>query len=153
MANLVVGIFPQSDPKAIEGALGGQNIDLSKVKVITNNVDPASAEESVLEFVDVVVGMETNSFADGMTKRTGVLDETGTGVPGMGTSNPTVSDLASHGATGNYLASFAIPPDEVDNFNEAIDDGRAVVAYPDAADQASVAAAFKAAGLLNVRTY
>jgi rhodanese-related sulfurtransferase len=49
---------------------------------------------------------------------------------------------------------LGIPEDEIDNFNTAIEDGRAVVVYPNAgADEPAVAAAFKAAGLRNVRAY
>ena len=49
---------------------------------------------------------------------------------------------------------FAIPPDEVDNFDQAVADGRAVVLYPDAgADAQAVVTAFRAAGLRNVRSY
>jgi hypothetical protein len=153
VANLVVGIYPQSDPKAIEAALGAQNLDLTKVKVVTANVDAAAAEESVLDFVDVFTAMESNSLSDSMTDRTGVLEQTGTGVPGIGGAVPSLSQLSSDEGLHEYLNGIAIPDDEVENFNEAISDGRAVVAYPDPSDGAATAAAFKAAGLLNVRTY
>ena len=49
---------------------------------------------------------------------------------------------------------MSIPDDEVENFNDAIEDGRAVIVYPDAGTDADkVAAAFRAAGLRNVRSY
>jgi hypothetical protein len=88
-----------------------------------------------------------------MMKGMGVLDDaSGTGVP-MGRNAPLTS-FSSREATKNYLSDLPVPQDEAENFNEAIAAGRAVVAYPDAGSDADkVAAAFRAAGLLNVRTY
>ncbi len=156
--SLVVGIFPQSNAKAIENALTAQKIDLSKVKVVSGSVDDDEAEASPLEFVDVIEDMEDNSFADDMTKGMGSMgDAGGTGVPGIGDGGRQATlDSFSSPDSGfkPYLAGFAIPTDEVDNFDEAVADGRAVVLYPDpGSNSESIAAAFKAAGLRNVRVY
>lgn len=150
---LVVGIFPQSDPKALESALSAQHVDLSKVKVVSGAA--GDTESSALEFIDVVADMESNSLADDMTKGMGIMgDSGGTGVPGIGGRQATLGSFAHHGATSRYLSGFAIPPDEVDNFDQAVADGRAVVLYPDAgADTQAVVTAFRAAGLRNVRSY
>jgi rhodanese-related sulfurtransferase len=155
---LVVGIFPSSDPSALEAALGGQQIDLSKVKVVRRSSGKTDdiAEESQLDFVDVEKAMESNDLSDEMTKGTGVMsDGGGTSVPGLGGSNATLESFSSRNSGHNtYLAGIGIPLDEADNFNEAIEDGRSVVAYPGAGENsAAVATAFKAAGLRNVRTY
>jgi hypothetical protein len=156
-AGLVVGIFPQSDPKALENALSAQQIDLSKVKVVSGIAGEPDAAASPLEFVDVVEDMESNSLSDDMTRGMGIMgDAGGTGVPGIGDGRrgATLDPFPSHAATRNYLVGFAIPSDEVDNFDGAVADGRAVVLYPDAGtDAAKIAAAFKAAGLRNVRSY
>lgn len=155
-AGLVVGIFPQSDPKALESALSGQQIDLSKVKVVSGTVGDEEAESSPLEFVDVVAEMESNSLSDDMTRGMGIMgDSGGTGVPGIGGRQATLGSFSSHGgASRRYLAGFPIPPDEVDNFDQAVAEGRAVVLYPDAgANAQTVAAAFRTAGLRNVRAY
>ena len=53
---LVVGIFPDSDPKALESALSAQQIDLSKVKVVSSTA--RDADSTKLEFVDVIEDME-----------------------------------------------------------------------------------------------
>ncbi|MGC1382101.1 MAG: hypothetical protein WA814_13890 [Candidatus Baltobacteraceae bacterium] len=156
--SLVVGIFPDSNPKALESALSAQQIDLSKVKVVSGSVDDDAAEASPLEFIDVMEDMEDNSFSDDMTKGMGILgDAGGTGVPGIGDGGrqTTLDSLSSPGSGAqHYLAGFAIPSDEVDNFDEAVADGRAVVLYPDpGANCESIATAFKAAGLRNVRVY
>jgi hypothetical protein len=155
-SGLVVGIFSGSDPKALESALTAQQIDLSKVKVVSTNVSDDDEGSSQLEFVDVIADMQDNSLADEMTRGLGVWDETGTGVPGVGDGRQARLDQFQHrdDPTRAYLAGYDIPSDEVDNFGDAVAEGRAVVLYSDAgADAQTVAAAFKAAGLRNVRAY
>ena len=152
---LVVGIFPGSDPTAIESALSSNNVDLSKIKVVLRaNAKAEQMDASEIDFMDVGEAMDHNSFTDDMTKGKGIMgDSGGTSVPGVGGRGPSLSAF-SHSNSTSYLGGFGIPNDEVDNFNGAIDEGRAVVAYPDAGESAgNVAAAFKAAGLRNVRTY
>lgn len=152
---LVVGIFSDSDPKALESALSAQQIDLSKVKVVTSGGRPDDDNPSELEFVDVIADMDDNSFSDDMTKGLGIMgDSGGTSVPGIGGRSASLGSFTPHNTVARYLAGFAIPTDEVDNFDDAVGEGRAVVLYPDAgADAQSVVAAFKAAGLRNVRAY
>ncbi len=98
--------------------------------------------------------MESNSLSDDMTKGLGIMgDSGGTGVP-MGRSSASLGSFNSRADSANYLAGLAIPSDEIDNFNGAIEAGRSVVAYPDAgADADKIASAFKSAGLRNVRVY
>jgi hypothetical protein len=154
VAGLVVGIFPDSDPQALERALSAQQIDLGKVKVVGG--DPSDDEPSKLTFVDVIEEMESNSLTDDMTTGLGVWDETGTGVPGLGGERqPSLAAFKPHDHPAKrYFASFAIPTDEIDNFGDAVAEGRSVVLYPDAgADEEKIAAAFRAAGLRNVRAY
>lgn len=153
-AGLVVGIFPQSDPKALESALAAQQIDLSKVKVVSGT--RSDTESSALEFVDVMEDMESNSFSDDLTRGLGIMgDSGGTGVPGIGGRQASLGSFSSRGGgSRSALTKFAIPPDEVDNFDQAVADGRAVVLYPAAgADAQTVITAFRAAGLRNVRSY
>jgi hypothetical protein len=155
-SGLVVGIFSGTDPKALESALTAQQIDLNKVKVVSTTVTDDEDEGSQLEFVDVIADMQDNSLADEMTRGLGVWDETGTGVPGVGDGRQAMLDQFQHrdDPTRRYLAGYAIPLDEVDNFGDAVAEGRAVVLYSDAGpDAQTVAAAFKAAGLRNVRAY
>ncbi len=153
--HLVVGIFPKSDPETLESALSAQQIDFSKVKVVSSSVP--DTESSQLEFVDVMSDMESNSLSDDMTRGTGVFDDSsGTGVPGIGGRQATLGSFTHRdNPSKRYFASFAIPDDELDNFSDAVIDGRAVVLYADTADSdaQTVASAFRAAGLRNVRTY
>ncbi len=152
-AGLVIGIYSDSNAKALENALTAQQIDTSKIKVASGGME--QADDSGLRFIDVLVDEESNSFADDMTRGTGILADAGTGVPGL-TSPPAQLDSFESRAdeAPHYLADYAVPEDEVDNFDEAIAEGRAVVLYPDAgADEPRILAAFKAAGLHNVRAY
>ncbi len=154
MANgLVIGIFPGADPKDIESALAGQEIDLTKVKVVSRSRSD-QADDTALHFMDVEEAMEHNSFSDDMTKGMGIMgDSGGTEVPGIGGRGPSLGSF-SHSARPSYFGAWPIPEDEVDNFNGAIDEGRAVVLYSDAgADKAAIATKLKAAGLRNVRQY
>jgi hypothetical protein len=154
---LIVGIFPDSDPKALESALSAQKIDLSKVKVVSINPPDEDSESTQLEFVDVIADMESNSLADEMTQGVGVWDETGTAVPGISSGGHQASlDSFTHheAASRRFLAGFPIPTEEIENFGDAVAVGRAVVLFPDAgSDAQAIAAAFKAAGLRNVRVY
>lgn len=147
---LVVGIFPGSNPTDIEQALSGQQLDLTKVKVVSR-ARTEHQDDSALHFMDVEEAMQHNSFSDDMTKGKGIMgDSGGTEVPGVGGRGPSLGSF-SHSARPSYFGAWPIPEDEVDNFNGAIDEGRAVVLYPDA--DGEVAAKFKAAGLRNVRKY
>jgi hypothetical protein len=113
---LVVGIFPGSDPKVIESALSAQNVDLSKIKVVSRSVDADVVDHSEIHFMDVEEAMEHNSFSDDMTKGQGIMgDSGGTSVPGVGGRGPTLGSFR-HSARKSYFGGFAIPDDEVDNF-------------------------------------
>lgn len=154
-SGLVIGIFPDADAKALEDALSAQQIDLSKVKVFAGDGD--DSESSTLDFIEVFSDTESiTGLSDDMTRGTGVLaDSGGTAVPGVtGPEARFRAFFPEEGVSKHYLDGFPVPDDEVDNFDDAIADGRAVVLYPDAgADEQKIAAAFKAAGLQNVRSY
>jgi hypothetical protein len=155
-SGLVVGIFSGTDPKTLESALAAQQIDLSKVKVVSTSVSDEDEGATQLEFVDVIADMEDNSLSDDMTHGTGIMASSGgTGVPGIGGRGPRLDSFRHRDdPTRAYLAGYAIPSDEVANFGDAVAQGRSVVLYSDAgSDAQSVAAAFKAAGLRNVRAY
>jgi hypothetical protein len=154
---LVVGIFPGTDRSAIESALTAAQIDLSKVTIVlrASAGSVADPDEWESNFIDVTEIMESTSFSDEMTKGVGIMaDSGGTSVPGIGGHEHRPGVFHHHTERRNYVGSLGVPVDEADNFNTAIDEGRAVVAYPNAgADEEKVAAAFKSAGLRNVRSY
>jgi hypothetical protein len=151
-AGLVIGIFSETDAKALEDALKAQQIDVSKIKVFAN--DGNDSKSSSLRFVNVI---DPEQISPGMTEGTGVIQDFGTGVPGLSDHAERPGPIYSFEEgddSKHYLADYPVPDDEVENFDDAITDGRAVVLYPDAgADAQKIAAAFLAAGLHNVRSY
>jgi hypothetical protein len=157
VARLVAGISPDHDVQAIEAALKAHDVDVAQVVVYTKT--PLEAHnESGLTFEYVVTDMEYNSISDDQTKNMGTMgDAGGTGVPGLTSSDRpelTVSSFAETEAAPDYLSGVAIADDEVDNYNEAIEEGRAVAVYSAAdGDMTAAEAAFKAAGLKNVRSF
>jgi hypothetical protein len=157
VARLVAGISPDHDTQAIEAALKAHDVDVTKVKIFTKT-PLAAHRESGLDFVYVIQDMEFNSLSDDQTTNMGTMGGgAGTGVPGLTSTDrpdPTVSSFAETETAPDYLSGVAIPDDEVDNFNEAIEEGRAVATYSsDNGDAAAAEAAFKAAGLKNVRIF
>jgi hypothetical protein len=154
-AGLIIGICSNSDVQALDDALTAQQIDLEKVKVFAGDFD--DLEPSPLDFIEVFTETESiTGLSDDMTRGTGVLaDSGGTAVPGLTGSEPRFKAFfPEEGESKHYLHGFPVPDDEVENFDDAIADGHAVVLYPDAgADAPKIAAAFKAAGLLNVRSF
>jgi hypothetical protein len=153
-AGLVIGICSNSDTKALDGALSAQQVDLEKVKVFAADGD--DLETSPLDFIEVFSESEyITGLSHDMTRGTGVLaDLGGTNVPGLTGEPRFKAFFPDDGESKHYLAGFPVPDDEVENFDDAIADGHAVVVYPDAgADAPKIASAFKAAGLLNVRSF
>jgi hypothetical protein len=154
-SGLVIGIYSNADAKALEDALLAQQIDLDKIKVFAGDGDDSQA--ATLDFIEVFTEIESISeLSDDMTRGTGVLaDSGGTSVPGLTASGTRFKAFfPDEGESKHYLDGFPVPDDEVENFDDAIADGHAVVLYPHAgADAPKIASAFRAAGLLNVRSF
>ncbi len=75
--DLVVGIFPSSDPQALESALAAQNVDLTKVKVVsppfaTMQPRPHSSTSSTSSPT-----WRTTSLSDDMTRGMGIMGDSG----------------------------------------------------------------------------
>jgi hypothetical protein len=142
------------DPAEIQAVLAGQNIDPSTVKVVTKEAPSQEHDNSPIDFVFVAQSMETTDFSDDMTHGTGMMsDSGGTNVPGLGARSASLSSLAgSHGDSVDYLNGFGIPRDQVENYNDAIADGRCVVICT-TDDGAALAASFRTAGLKNVHAF
>jgi hypothetical protein len=79
----------------------------------------------------------------------------GTGVPGVGGSNASLSAFGGHGSVPDYLGGVPlIPHDQAQNFNIAISEGRTLVMYKAAPEEAAqIEAAFRNAGLRNVKVF
>lgn len=152
---LVTGIYSSADPNALESALSAQNVDPANVRVIARNAGTDEHEDSVIDFEDVVIAMNSNSLSDDMTHGMGTMgDAGGTSVPGINDAGSRIHGLSPDMERTNYLVGLPIPDDRIDNYNDAIDEGRAVVTYPvEDANAAAAVAAFQAAGLKNVHAF
>ncbi len=135
MGLVVVGLSPNSDLKAVHAALAAAGLDADRLDVIDGgDIDLIPAPK--------MAGSEL------------LTSDGGASVPGLspGTGAFTVRPDDSLAAR---LSDFNIPDSELDNYLEALDRGRSVVAYNATSDDAVAKAesAFRAAGLLNVKRF
>jgi hypothetical protein len=137
----VTGIAPTQDVDELEKMLGSiTGADRSKFVVLTSADRTDEHDDSFINFVHATTGGDEIIEGGG-----------GTGVPGIN-GGPGLGYL-SHPKVIQHVGNLPIPEDEADNYNDAIDNGRSVIAYPLESDAAAEEAAFKAAGLLHVKTF
>lgn len=154
--HLVTGIAQTSNPSTLEDALCNEEaVDCEKMAVITKDEPTDEHHESVLTFMHV--GQEhitTDTAHDVITGGEAILTNFGDPqVPNISSDTRYVGFFAEPHII-DHLADYAIPRDEVQNYNDAIEAGRSVVIYKaDKSEAPAVAETFKAAGLKNVRTY
>jgi hypothetical protein len=144
MEYLVTGIAPTSDTARIEQQLAqAVPLEAARLAVVTK------ANHSALAEHDEGFGSRLSTTS---TISTG---SGGTGVPGIGRSGPSLGSLVGHGDFVNCLGDLPlIPPDQAEHFNIAIAEGRGLVTYKASPEEASrVEAAFRAAGLRNVKVF
>jgi hypothetical protein len=134
MSLVVTGLSQTGDITALKAALHEAGMSLDPLQVI----GPDDSTEGVARGI---IGSEL------------IVSEGGTGVPGLNNS---------HGSRGFFrnetlsdrLGDLEIPDSEVDNYVEALERGRSVVAYFAHADTIdAVEAAFRGAALVNVRRF
>ena len=141
MAAFVTGIAPTQNVDELEKILGSvTGADRSKFVVLTSAERTDEHDDSFINFVHATTGGDEIIEGGG-----------GTGVPGIN-SGSGLGYLA-HPHVIQHVGALPIPEDEADNYNDAIDNGRTVVAYPADGDASAAEAAFKAAGLLHVKTF
>lgn len=135
--------------------LGGiAGIDKSKLTVITKADRSYEHDSSFLNFFHAS-GPQIDSDAAGqMIDGTAIMTGGGgTGVPGIGSSSASLGGVAKAKAI-QHVGTLPIPEDEADNYNDAIEDGRSVVAYEcDDAQAAALEDAFRNAGVRKVKTF
>ncbi|MFN2450469.1 MAG: hypothetical protein ABR508_11890 [Candidatus Baltobacteraceae bacterium] len=154
--HLVTGIAQSSDPGRLESALCGKEaVDCEKLSVITKDSPTDDHEDSVLNFMHVGQGHTTSDTAHGVISGTAsIMTNFGDPqVPNVSSDSRFVGFLAEPHII-DHLAEWAIPQDQIQNYNDAIDMGRSVVVYKaDADESAGVEQTFKDAGLSNVKTF
>lgn len=140
MAAFVTGIAPTQEVSELETMLGKMSgLDRSKFVVITSAERTDDYDDSFINFAHA--GGDDRQFeGDGSSRVPGISDSSALGYLG-------------HHNVVQHVGTLPIPGDEADNYNDAIDEGRSVVAYPVDGDAGAVEAAFKSAGLAHVKTF
>jgi hypothetical protein len=152
---LVTGIAPTSDPKQLEKTLleTGCKFDAEQLAIVTKVQQTAAHEQSQLRFVHATEGSGgRGSVSSSMTAT--VMSGSGTGVPGIGGSNASLSSFVGGSHVQNYLGDLPVPVDVRENYNIAIEEGRSVVTYKAAESETEeVQQAFRNCGLRNVKVF
>lgn len=138
---LVTGIAPTSDKSQIESLLAKCQCDPERLAIISKVEGRAQSAHQSRPSMNTAATIMTGSG--------------GTSVPGVGGSGASLSAFAGHGGQTDYLGGLPfIPPDEAQNYNIAIAEGRSLVTYKANADEAAaIEAAFRDAGLRKVKTF
>lgn len=141
---LVTGIAPVRDAAQAAQLLAGAALDETRLSMVTKSSGPAYSTR------DEHSG--SPSLSSTSTIMTG---STGTGVPGVGGSHASLGSPTGHGSVPDYLGGLPmIPAHQAEHFNIAISEGRTLVMYKAAPEEAAeVEAAFRAAGLRNVKLF
>ncbi len=146
MPFIVTGISQDGNTTALETALKAAGLSLESFDVL--GPDDAASSVSTSGLIDT--GILTGG---GLETGTGVPGLTGGGIPGI-TSGPRIVAGGGNDSLWDSLADLAIPDDEVENYAEALEAGRSIVAFhADAATAASVEALFRDSGLNKVKVF
>jgi hypothetical protein len=143
---IVTGISQDGNTTALEAALTAAGLSLDQLDVLGPN-----DSEAHVGSVSGLVGSGT--LTGGLETGTGVPGLTGSGTPGITNA---VHLIGGDGSSSLWdrLADLAIPDDEVENYAEALEAGRYIVAYHgSAANVANVEGIFNNAGLAKVKTF
>lgn len=153
--HLVTGIAQSSDPEHLEDQLCKEHVDCDKLAVITKDSPTDQHHESVLSYMHVGQNHATSDVDhDVISGGTSILTNySGPEIPNISSDNRYVGFFAEPHII-DHLAAYAIPEDQVQNYNDAIEAGRSVVVYKATPGEApSVEQTFKEAGLANVKTF
>jgi hypothetical protein len=145
VAFVVTGISPDGDTTALEQTLKAAGLSLDVFEVI----GPDDAETPLTSAGMIDSGILTGG---GLETGTGVPGLTGSGIPGI-TSAPRLAEGVGD-SLWDRLADLAIPDDEVENYAEALESGRSIVAYHgNSKNVSALESLFKEAGLTKVKTF
>jgi hypothetical protein len=146
VAAFVTGIAQTQDVDEIEKLLGSMTgLDHSKFVVITKCERTDEHDDSFITFVHAVADTEGSNHL--------IYDGGGTEVPQINLPGTIQLGYLGHPHVIQHCGNLPIPEDEADNYNDAIDNGRTVVAYPVDGDAASVQTTMHNAGLAHVKTF
>lgn len=131
---VVLGLSQTSETRALRSALTEAGFSLDSLQIVEPDDEAAS-------------------LARGVTTSGILTSEGATGVPGL-TRGTGAGEFFRNESIVDRLADFGIPESELDNFVEALERGRTVVAYfakPE--NSVKVADIFSSQGLSNVRQF
>jgi hypothetical protein len=155
-ACFVTGIVPTEHIKELESTLGSiEGLDQSKLTVITKAERSYEHDSSFLNFIHAGPAQIDSDVVGSLAGGGGgpSIGTDGTGVPGIGASSSSLGMFGSHSIV-QHVGTLPIPADEADNYNDALEDGRTIVAYEcDPADTPRLEAAFRSAGVRKVKTF
>ncbi len=140
---LVTGIAPWADAAKVTEILADSALDQTCLSMVSKSSAHGASHAGN--------AAGARSLSNSSTIMTG---SSGTSVPGIGGSGASFS-ASSHHAVADYLGGLPlIPPDQAEHFNIAISEGRTLVMYKAAPEEAAKAeSAFRAAGLRNVKVF
>ena len=134
MGLVVTGISQDGDIKALEAALKDAGLKLDPIQLISGD--------------DSIEGVARRQVGTGL-----ITGGQGTGVPGINSDGPGLSYFRN-ASLSDRLGDLEIPDSEMDNYVEALEAGRSVVAYFAHEDSvAKVEELFRASGLAKVKTF
>ncbi len=142
MGLVVTGISQDGDTSALEAALTAAGLPLDPIQLIGPDDSTQGAASSM--------GLANPGLMTGGGQ--------GTGVPGVTSGAPTAGGYGTryfrNETLADRLGDLEIPDDEVDNYVDALQAGRSVIAYfakPETLAQ--VEALFRAGSLMKVKTF
>jgi hypothetical protein len=144
---VVTGISQDGDTAALEQALKSAGLSLEVFEVLgPDDADTLATGGHIDTAIITGGGLETG---------TGVPGITGGMIPGVTASPRGVGVGPDDGdSIWDRLADLAIPDDEVENYAEAIEAGRSIIAYHgDAKSVTTVEGIFTSAGLAKIKTF
>jgi D-serine deaminase-like pyridoxal phosphate-dependent protein len=136
MAFVVTGLSQSEDIGPVSAALRAAGLPTDPLQAVGPDDSAESVSNSGLVDADIIEGDE------------------GTRVPGISSGGGATRTFFRNEDLVDRLGDFGIPESELDNYLEAVERGKTVVAYfADAGNADKVSAAFAAANLANVRTF
>lgn len=141
---LVTGIAPTADAEHVSQMLAGSALDQARLSAVSRTSAQAR------------MGADHHGGAPSLSSSSTIMTgSSGTSVPGIGRSHASLGSPTGGHPAADYLGGVPlIPPDQAEHFNIAIAEGRTLVMYKAAPEEASQAeAAFRAAGLRNVKIF
>jgi hypothetical protein len=142
---IVTGISHDGNTSELEDALKAAGLSLEQFDML----GPSDSDTHVSSSIGTT-GAAT--LTGGLETGTGVPGLTGSGIPGI--TNATHLGSDSRVSLWDRLSDLAIPDDEVENYAEALEAGRYIVAYHGSATSVlGVEELFREAGLSKVKTF